>query len=164
MEDLPDWLKQFFEMPPLPHLPEPYKDLFKYPYGAGTGMIIRSDGYILTSRHVLYHPVLGKMFKKGQITVVLADKRKFTGDKVKVVATDPLTDLAVLKIDADNLPTIKWGDSDKLTLLPKVLRSMDRIPQIRTVVLRSGHMPMIERPEETAFQIERLLTHPPTAS
>jgi len=116
MEDLPDWLKQFFEMPPLPHLPEPYKDLFKYPYGAGTGMIIRSDGYILTSRHVLYHPVLGKMFKKGQITVVLADKRKFTGDKVKVVATDPLTDLAVLKIDADNLPTIKWGDSDKLEI------------------------------------------------
>ncbi len=54
-----------------------------------------------------------------------------------------------------------WGDHDKLTLLPKVLQAMNRIPRVRTVVLRSGHMPMIERPEETAFQLERLLDHPP---
>lgn len=54
-----------------------------------------------------------------------------------------------------------WGDGDKLTLLPNVLRAMDRIPRVRSVVLRSGHMPMIERPEETAFQLERLIHAPP---
>lgn len=54
-----------------------------------------------------------------------------------------------------------WGQGDKLTLLPKVLRAMDRIPRVRTVVLRCGHMPMIERPQETLFQLERLLDHPP---
>jgi len=116
--DLPDWLKEFFKgMPnmPAPSFPFSDEELFRYPYGAGTGMIARSDGYILTNRHVLYHPLFGdKMFKEGQITVVLADGRKFTGDQVKFVAADQLTDLAVLKIDAKNLPTVKWGDSDNL--------------------------------------------------
>ncbi len=50
-----------------------------------------------------------------------------------------------------------WGDGDKLTLLPKVLSAMDQIPRVRSVVLRSGHLPMIERPKETAFQLERLI-------
>jgi pimeloyl-ACP methyl ester carboxylesterase len=54
-----------------------------------------------------------------------------------------------------------WGDGDKLTLLPNVLRAMDRIPRVRSVVVRSGHLPMIERPEETSFQLERLIHAPP---
>jgi serine protease Do len=115
--DIPDWLREFFKNAPGLQMPVPLpeQDIFKYPYGAGSGMIVRSDGYILTNRHVLYHPVLGeKMFKEGQITVVLADGRKFTGDQVKVAATDQLTDLAVLKIEAKDLATIKWGDSEKL--------------------------------------------------
>jgi serine protease Do len=118
--DVPDWLKEFFKNAPgiqMPNLPVPEEDMFRYPYGAGSGMIVRSDGYILTNRHVLYHPLLGdKMFKEGQITVVLTDGRKFTGDQVKLVATDQLSDVAVLKIDAKNLPTVQWGDSDALEL------------------------------------------------
>jgi len=122
--DLPEWLKEFFKNAPglqIPIVPLPEEDLFNYPYGAGSGMIVRSDGYILTNRHVLYYPLLGeRMFKEGQITVVVSDGtkegRKFTGDQVKMIATDQLTDLAVLKIDAKDLPTIKWGDSDQLEI------------------------------------------------
>ncbi|MCX8037873.1 MAG: PDZ domain-containing protein [Candidatus Sumerlaeia bacterium] len=115
--DIPDWVKEFFKSAPGLRWREimPEEDVFRYPYGAGSGMIVRSDGYVLTNRHVLYHPILGvKMYKEGQITVVLADGRKFTGDQVKVVATDQLTDLAVLKIEATGLPTVKWGDSDAI--------------------------------------------------
>lgn len=69
----------------------------------GSGVIVRSDGYILTNNHVI----------KGadEIKVLLSDKREFTG---KVVGVDPKTDLAVVKIDSDNLPVAELGDSDAL--------------------------------------------------
>ncbi len=69
----------------------------------GSGVIVHRDGYILTNNHVI----------KGadEIKVVLSDKREFKG---KVVGTDPKTDLAVIKIDSDNLPILELGDSDKL--------------------------------------------------
>ena len=74
MQDLPDWLKEFFKnappgMIPMPRGPQSGEDMFRYPYGAGTGMIVRSDGYILTNRHVLFYPGSEEMmFKKGDIT------------------------------------------------------------------------------------------------
>jgi len=69
----------------------------------GSGVIVSEDGYILTNNHVV----------KGaeEIKVILFDKREFKG---KVVGTDPRTDLAVVKIDAKNLPTLSFGDSGKL--------------------------------------------------
>ncbi len=69
----------------------------------GSGVIVSSDGYILTNNHVV----------KGAdvIKVILFDKREFKG---KVVGTDPRTDLAVIKIQAKDLPTLKIGDSGKL--------------------------------------------------
>lgn len=55
-----------------------------------------------------------------------------------------------------------WGDTDKLTCRSGVLRNLSRIRQVRTVVLRRcGHMPMIERPQETLFHLRRLLECPP---
>ena len=55
-----------------------------------------------------------------------------------------------------------WGDHDKLTAIGPVLRHLGRIPRIRTVVLpRCGHMPMVERPADTLFHLERFLAHPP---
>lgn len=55
-----------------------------------------------------------------------------------------------------------WGDHDHLTSLGPVLMNLGRIPRVRTVVLpRCGHMPMVERPEETRFQLERFLESPP---
>lgn len=69
--------------------------------GLGTGFVFRSDGYILTNNHVIEGAEEIKVtFKNGQ---------QFNG---KVVGKDPLTDIAVVKIDAANLPTIPLGDSD----------------------------------------------------
>ncbi len=76
----------------------------------GSGVIVRSDGYILTNNHVVE--------KASEIKVLLSDKREFKG---KIIGTDPKTDLAIVKIDAKNLPTIPWGDSDKLQVGEYVL-------------------------------------------
>src|SRR5208283_686684 len=69
----------------------------------GSGVIVSENGYILTNNHVI----------KGadEIKVILYDKREFKG---KVVGSDPRTDLAVVKINAKDLPTLKIGESSKL--------------------------------------------------
>ncbi|HKV81431.1 MAG TPA: Do family serine endopeptidase [Candidatus Sulfotelmatobacter sp.] len=69
-------------------------------HGNGSGVIISPDGYIVTNNHV----VDGAM----DIRVTTSDRRVL---KAKLVGTDPLTDLAVLKVDANNLPSVPWGDS-----------------------------------------------------
>ena len=90
----------------------PHKDFFFFPFdknipkeqqGSGSGIIISDDGYILTNNHVVD--------KATKVSVGLSDRRTFTA---KVVGTDPLTDLAVIKIDAENLTTAYLGDSDNL--------------------------------------------------
>lgn len=70
---------------------------------AGSGVIISSDGYIVTNNHVVENA--------DQITITLNDNREFTA---RVVGTDPDTDLALLKVDAKSLPAIVVGDSEKL--------------------------------------------------
>jgi serine protease Do len=71
--------------------------------GLGSGVIVSSDGYILTNNHVI----------EGAETlkVTLSDNRDFT---CKVIGTDPKTDIAVVKIDARDLPAITLADSDKI--------------------------------------------------
>ena len=69
----------------------------------GSGVIVSSDGYIITNNHVVE--------KSEDIRVTLFDKRSFRG---KVVGSDPKTDIAVVKISAEKLPTAPWGDSDRL--------------------------------------------------
>jgi Do/DeqQ family serine protease len=71
----------------------------------GSGIIISSDGYILTNNHVIDGAV------DNEIEVVLNDKRELTG---RIVGQDPTTDLAVLKIDARGLPAITIGNSDEV--------------------------------------------------
>ena len=68
--------------------------------GLGSGFIIRPDGTILTNAHVVADA--------QEVTVKLTDRREF---KAKVIGSDPQSDVAVLKIDAGNLPTVKLGDS-----------------------------------------------------
>lgn len=70
--------------------------------GIGTGFVFRSDGYILTNEHVIRGA--------NEIKVTFIDGKEYQG---RVVGADPLTDIAVVKIDATNLPTIPLGDSDK---------------------------------------------------
>ena len=78
--------------------------------GVGSGVIVNSQGYILTNHHV----VDGAL----EIKVELTDNRTFTA---KLVGSDPPSDLAVLKVDATNLPTLTLGDSDKVRVGDVVL-------------------------------------------
>lgn len=73
--------------------------------GAGSGVIITEDGYILTNNHVVENA--------RQITVTLADGRTF---EAKIVGRDPYTDIAVIKINATGLPAAKLGDSTNLKI------------------------------------------------
>jgi serine protease Do len=79
----------------------------------GSGVIVSADGYVVTNNHVI--ETYGS---RPEVSVILADKREFTAT---IVGTDPQTDLAVLKIDARNLPTLVWGDSSKLKVAEWVL-------------------------------------------
>ncbi len=69
----------------------------------GSGVLVSSDGYIITNYHVVKDA--------DEIKVLLADKREFSG---KVIGSDPKTEISVVKIDAKGLPTLPWGDSDSL--------------------------------------------------
>ena len=78
--------------------------------GLGSGVIVTSDGYIITNNHVVE--------EADELTVSLPDKRTL---KAKVIGTDPKTDVAVIKIDAANLPVLSWGDAAQLQVGEMVL-------------------------------------------
>jgi len=71
--------------------------------GLGSGVIISTDGYIITNNHVVE--------EADELKVLLNDDREFTA---KLIGTDPKTDVAVIKIDVDNLPAATLADSSKL--------------------------------------------------
>ncbi len=70
---------------------------------AGSGVIISDDGYIVTNNHVVEGA--------DELTITLNDNREFSA---RIIGTDKTTDLALIKIDGKNLPTLPIGDSDKL--------------------------------------------------
>jgi Do/DeqQ family serine protease len=73
--------------------------------GTGSGVIMTTDGYIVTNNHVIE--------KASEVQVTLYDKRTFPA---RLIGTDPVTDIAVLKIETDSLPFIPFGNSDSLRL------------------------------------------------
>jgi serine protease Do len=77
---------------------------------AGSGVVIDPRGYIVTNNHVVENA--------SQITVTLSDRREYPG---KVVGADPKTDLAVIKIEADNLTALRWAEYDRLQVGDLVL-------------------------------------------
>jgi Do/DeqQ family serine protease len=86
----------------------PFRDFFGSPYGGdntytgfGSGVIISNDGYIVTNNHVVDGAT--------NVNVTLNDNREF---EATIVGTDPSTDLALLKIEAENTPFISFGNSD----------------------------------------------------
>lgn len=104
--NIPPQLRRFFEdgMPGMPGHQGPLQ-------GVGSGFIISSDGQIVTNHHV----VAGA----DTVTVKLADDRSF---EAKVVGSDPMTDIALLKIEADvDLPFVKFGTTDGLRVGDEVV-------------------------------------------
>ncbi len=96
-EDLPEFFRRFFGQPNVPDLNEPDR------FGAGSGFIIESDGYIITNHHVIDGA--------DEIIVSLADRREFVAE---LVGSDPQSDIALLKIDEEGLPFLRFGDSNNL--------------------------------------------------
>ena len=81
------------------------RELKQYGEGSGSGVIIATDGYIVTNNHVIADA--------KEIEVTLNDNRKY---KATIVGTDPSTDIAVLKIEAKNLTALPLGNSDNLNI------------------------------------------------
>jgi serine protease Do len=105
------WLRRFFgddfDMEQFGHgrgMPQPKQ------HGLGSGVVVTDDGYLLTNNHVVENA--------DEVKVALNDGREFTA---KVVGKDPKSDIAVLKIDAKNLPAIEIADSDKIEVGDVVL-------------------------------------------
>ena len=88
-QELPEFFRRYYDNTPRP--------------SAGSGFIISEDGYILTNNHVVEDA--------DEILVALSDRRE---REATLVGADKLSDLALLKIDADDLPTVKLGKSEKL--------------------------------------------------
>ena len=95
--------REFFErnMPQVPRSPR--GDRQREAQSLGSGFIISSDGYVLTNNHVVADA--------DEIIVRLSDRSEL---QAKLVGTDPRTDVALLKVEGKNLPTVKLGDSEKL--------------------------------------------------
>ena len=89
---------------------EPYRT---FP-SLGSGVIVSTDGYILTNNHVLGDPRRGR----ADIRVTLPDNRELAGE---IIGTDPFSDLAVLKVQATGLAPLPWGRSDQLRVAEWVL-------------------------------------------
>src|SRR5690348_12197365 len=112
-----DRMEEFFGIPkkffgPRGHGPSERGPFDGEPHGGGmgSGVIVSPDGYIITNNHVVGDA--------KDVQVTLPDKREFTG---KVVGTDPKTDLAVVKIDGRDVPSVQWGDSARLQVGEYVL-------------------------------------------
>lgn len=91
--DIPEGMERFFQLPQEPRLRR----------GSGSGFIISSDGYIVTNNHVVENA--------DRIDVTLFDQRRF---EAELIGHDPLTDVAVIKIDASDLPAVAMGNSDNV--------------------------------------------------
>ncbi|MEK7217683.1 MAG: trypsin-like peptidase domain-containing protein [Patescibacteria group bacterium] len=119
-----------------PHLPNPF-GFNQAPYegkpptsgekikvGGGSGFIVQSDGLILTNKHVVFDTA-------AEYTVVTNDGKEYAGH---VLARDPISDIAVVKIEAKDLPVIALGDSTKLELGQTVIAIGNALGMFRNSV------------------------------
>jgi serine protease Do len=96
-QEIPEFFRRFFDAPGNQGRGRPDRQ------GAGSGFIFESDGHIITNHHVVDGA--------DQIIVRLADRREF---EAELIGSDPLSDIALLKIDAKGLPTVNLGESKSL--------------------------------------------------
>ncbi|MGH9512048.1 MAG: Do family serine endopeptidase [Terriglobales bacterium] len=98
-DQLPQGMQQFFG----PFFGQRMQPQSRIEHGIGSGVIISPDGYIVTNNHVVDGSV--------DIRVTMGDRRILPA---KLIGTDPLTDLAVIKVNATDLPSVPWGNSQQL--------------------------------------------------
>ncbi len=122
-----DFFRQFFG--------DDFGDFFRTPQyrrkgtekrevGGGTGFIVSSDGYIITNKHVV-------LDEEAEYTVLMNDGSKYDA---KVLARDPVNDLAVLKVDKKDLPTVELGDSSELKVGQTVIAIGNALGEFRNTV------------------------------
>jgi serine protease Do len=107
---LPDYFDDFFNEDFFGRISPPEGNAPKVMYGSASGVIVSDDGYIVTNNHVVNDA--------QKIEVVLHDGRSYIA---KIVGKDPATDLALVKIDADRLAFIQFGNSDSVEVGDMVL-------------------------------------------
>ncbi len=98
-DNMPEGMQQFFQR----QFGQGGPQQPQFSHGSGSGVIFSPDGYIITNNHVVEGAT--------DIKVTLSDRRTYTA---KMIGADPLTDLAVLKIDGSNFPNVPLGDSSQL--------------------------------------------------
>jgi len=112
-DEMQEFFRRFFGVPVPPRqqqpdrpqrdrrqTPQPEEEV---PRGVGSGFIISADGYVMTNAHVVDGA--------DEVYVTLTDKREF---KAKIIGADRRTDVALVKIDGNNLPRLPFGDSNKI--------------------------------------------------
>ncbi len=92
--------------------------------GGGSGFIISADGYVVTNKHVVAD-------EEADYTVLMNDESKY---EAKVLARDPVSDLAILKIEGDNFPTVELGDSANLKAGQTVIAIGNALGEFRNTV------------------------------
>lgn len=110
-EEMQELFRRFFGIPipprqersPRSAKPMPQQPQEEVPRGVGSGFIISSDGYVMTNAHVVDGA--------DEVYVTLTDKREF---KARIIGSDQRTDVALVKIDSNNLPRLTLGDSNKI--------------------------------------------------
>ncbi len=104
--------------------PEMFDEHGRIKIGGGSGFIISHDGFILTNKHVVVDP-------KADYTIVASEGKKY---HAKVVARDPINDVAILKIEGKNLPYLELGESSDLELGQTVIAIGNALGQFQNTV------------------------------
>jgi Do/DeqQ family serine protease len=97
----------------------------RYESSLGSGVLISADGYVVTNNHVVGE-------NNSEVTVSVGDRREL---QARIIGTDAWTDLALLKVEATNLPVIPWGDSSKLKVAEWVMAVGNPFSLNQTVTL-----------------------------
>ncbi|MFB6182117.1 MAG: S1C family serine protease [Candidatus Magasanikbacteria bacterium] len=118
---IPEPFRKYFEIQPQP---KPEQEKIKV--GGGSGFIVDSSGVIVTNKHVVNHRAVS-------YKVELANGNTYDA---KVIAKDPLLDLAIMKIEENNLPTLELGDSDKLKVGQTVIAIGNALSEFENTVTR----------------------------
>jgi S1-C subfamily serine protease len=126
IEKRSQWLNPFGRLFPFQfEVPEyQQRGIQKQEVGGGTGFIVASDGLILTNKHVV--DISG-----AEYTVLMKDGQKYSA---KVLAKDPVQDIAVLEIDKKNLPTVRLGNSDKINIGQTAIAIGNALGEFRNTV------------------------------